>query len=137
MKLFQCLKKLLPKEFTFGVRENDVAAIYKKLITLATQQADFQRMEVKRKLALCEKRNRPLLIWLQELYDLFDQLDGLRVPATVQDLRSTIMYSLNKDKRYSEVLRDIVRNPDWDIVRIRSALEAAAHALDDLVAPIS
>ena len=46
------------------------------------------------------------------------------------------MYSLNKDKRYSEVLRDIVRNPDWDIVRIRSALEAAAHALDDLVAPI-
>ena len=137
MKLFQCLKKLLPKEFTFGVRENDVAAIYKKLITLATQQADFQRMDVKRKLALCEKRNRPLLIWLQELYDLFDQLDGLRVPATVQDLRSTIMYSLNKDKRYSEVLRDIVRNPDWDIVRIRSALEAAAHALDDLVAPIS
>lgn len=134
MRIFIHLRKVLPHEFLFAVRENDVAAIYGKLVHLNTAPAELQRMDVRKKLAMCEKRGRPLLIWLDELYDLFDQLEGLRVPATVQDLRSTFLYSLKDDKRYSEVMTDLMRNPQWDLTRIRMALEAAAYANNDLVA---
>ena len=134
MRIVVYLRKVLPKEFLFGVRENDVAAIYAKLVNMNTAPAELQRMEVRKKLANCEKGGRPLLPWLNELYDLFDQLEGLRVPATVQDLRSTFLWSLKDDKRYNEVVSDLMRNPNWDLTRIRMALEAAAYAHDDLVA---
>ena len=107
------------------------AAIHTKRLAMGTQQAEMQRMHACPLLANSDKESRPLLVWPvreeQQLYDIFDQLDGLRVPATVQDLQVSSMHSSRNDRCCADAVQGMTRNTDWDITRTRSALEGTCH----------
>ena len=74
-----------------------------------------------------------MITWLNALYEICSQLSILEHPRTVAQIRLQIYQSLKSDTRYEHVIRDIKRNTAWSIVKIRSALEAHAASINDLL----
>ena len=82
---------------------------------------------------LLTKEGKALSTWLDELYEILRQLSVLGSPKTVAQIRLTILGALKRDARYTDVLRDLKRNPHWSVPKIRLKLEAAATGVGHLL----
>ena len=96
------------------------------MINFNSDDADTQVVGLTSKALKFAKGGRPMSTWLDEYYDIMDQLDTLRAPLQVNSVRAVMLDSLKGDQRYRDAVRDIKRNPKWSLPRIRECLESAA-----------
>ena len=101
------------------------------MINFNSDDANSQVVELTSKALKFAKGSRPMTAWLDEYYDIMDQLDTLRAPLSVNSVRAVILDSLKGDQRYTDALRDLKRNPAWPLPRIRDCLESAARTSGD------
>ena len=62
-----------------------------------------------------------------------DDLDKLRQPVSVQQVRQIIYAAVKDDKRYADFKRGIIRNPEMDINHIKTVFLEAAQDNGDFV----
>jgi hypothetical protein len=62
-----------------------------------------------------------------------EDLDKLRQPVSVEQVRHIVFAALKDDVRYADFRRDFMRNPNMDINSMKACLLNAARECDDLV----
>ena len=131
------LTSILPKTLWCDVDELDIRALYARMIKLNSpdvlDQIDTRREE----LYGFVKGSMSMRDWLSQLYQKLDELATMRAPVEVDFVKRLFRRSLKADVRYKDALRDLQRNPQWDIPMVRVHLEAAAWQVDDLVDKLS
>ena len=132
-RIFSYITSLVPIEMYDQLADGDVRGIYINIIEMGTKEAAEQIVSLEAEIARLSKSGRPMAAWLNALYEIFSQLAILGQPRTVNQIRVMIYTNLASDQRYSNVVRDIKRNPQWSMVAIRGALEAEATSLNDLL----
>ena len=132
-RVFQYLLKKLPNEITARVAENDVLHIYRNIVTVNSKTINEQEIRLRQAVHASTKAGRPMMVWLDELYDQVEQLEKLNCPVTAATVRTAILRNLKADKRYDLADREISRNAHWSIAEIRSYLQEEAVRHDDLV----
>ena len=65
-----------------------------------------------------------------------DNLDRLRQPVSVDQVRQIVYAALRDDKRYADFKRDFIKNPDMDINLMKAHLLEAARECGDLVGEV-
>ena len=75
------------------------------------------------------KHGKPLLPWLDELFQVIEDLHTLRDPATEKEVRQYLYAALKVDLRYADFVRDATEFPDMSIVDMRTLLAAVNEAL--------
>ena len=96
------LTKKLPKEMTKSLTEGDIKGCYKNMINFNSDDADTQVVELTSKALKFAKGGKPMSTWLDEFYDIMDQLETLRAPLSMNSVRAVILDSLKGDQRYTE-----------------------------------
>jgi hypothetical protein len=91
------LTKKLPKEMWKSLPEGDIRGCYKNMINFNSDDANSQVVELTSKALKFAKGSRPMTAWLDEYYDIIDQLDTLRAPLSVNSVRAVILDSLKGD----------------------------------------
>ena len=84
-----------------------------------------------------KKGTTPMRPWLQQLAEYAQGLADLdQTVDTKNTLRTIVLQSIEKDDRYRDVKRDIMRHPNWGWLDLRTRLEAAAQNVNDLLSPL-
>ena len=124
---------VLPPTIWGDVDELDIRELYDRM--LRTDRADVSEQVDALRHALYNftKGRKSMRTWLTELYNKLDELAKLRSPVESEFVRRLIKRSLKDDKIYQDLLRDMRRNPQWDIPVLRIHLEEAARLGNDLV----
>ena len=132
-RIFLYLVRILPGELHRRVDENDVLAIYHNIVMVNCPTQSQQETDLRGRISNSRKGHRGMSEWLDELYDLVDQLE--KIGCTVQEhtVRTVIIESLKADKRYYSQWRKVLKKKEWQIATIRSYLEAEAQLIGDLV----
>jgi hypothetical protein len=133
VKFFAALKERLPEEMTKGIYEGDVLEIYTKILIFGREQAEAQIQAVTKRVHACNKGSMSMVTWLNKLYDLWNELSVLKQPMSTAQCRAHILSCLDSDAKYADAVKDIRRNPSWDMIKIKSVLTTAAHAAGDLL----
>ena len=102
-------------------------------LQLGTEESSAQILTLEADLSSTTKEGKSMATWLTALYEIFSQLSILENPRPVAQNRLQIDQSLKSDPRYEHVIRDVKRNTAWSVVKIRSALEAHAASINDLL----
>ena len=123
------LTKKLPKEMWKSLPEGDIRGCYKNMINFNSDDANSQVVELTSKALKFAKGSRPMTSWLDEYYDIMDQLETLRAPLSMNSVRAVILDSLKGDQRYTDALRDLKRNPSWQLPRIYASVLSPQPAL--------
>ena len=133
-RVYQHMKTQIPKDlYSQCPQYGDVKSIYLNIISMGKEESSAQILSLEAELSSTTKAGKSMITWLNALYEIFSQLSILEHPRTVAQIRLQIYQSLKSDSRYEHVVRDIKRNTAWSIVKIRSALEAHATSINDLL----
>jgi hypothetical protein len=132
-RIYHHLITQLPDEMYCQHPDGDVKAVYCNIISMGTKDSAEQVLSLNREIDKLTKQGRPMASWLKDLYNILSQLGTLGQPRTVAQIRLLVFENLKSDGRYLDVVRDMKRNPHWDMAQIRSRLEAEATSLDDLL----
>ena len=71
--------------------------------------------------------------WLDDLYEVYNQLDELGHAQQVRMIRIRLYSGLKDDDRYAGVVADTKRHTSWSMSEICNHLESVATELDDLL----
>ena len=132
-RIFLYLVKILPGELHRRVDENDVLAIYHNIVMVNCPTQSQQETDLRGRISNSRKGQRGMAEWLDELYDLVDQLEKINCTVQEHTIRTVIIESLKADKRYHAQWRKVLKKKEWSIATIRSYLETEAQMIGDLV----
>ena len=132
-RIYSYLVKILPGELYRRVPENDVLGIYHNIVRVNCPTHSQQETDLRGRISRSNKGNRPMTQWLDELYDLIEQLEKIDCRVQTATVRTIILASLQADKRYKQSWRKISKHKEWNIAKIRAYLEAEAQLIGDLV----
>ena len=133
-RIYHHLIAQLPKELYIQHVQGDVKAVYINIVSLGTKDSSEQVSALGDNVKKLLKAGRPMAPWLNDLYELLSQLSVLGAPYTEAQLRLLIYTNLKLDTRYDNVVRDVRRNEQWGMSKIRQKLEAEASFHNDLLA---
>jgi hypothetical protein len=131
------LLTVLPAELHRELQDGDVRGVYESLLVIDKPSAIVQQMALRAKLALvgspAGKNGRGILPWLNDLFQVMEDLHTLKDPVTEKEVRHYIYAALETDPRYADFIRDLAKYPDMSILTMRVALVNLATIKKDLV----
>jgi hypothetical protein len=129
--------KQLPIELYKDLLEGDVAGAYDRICTVGKPSAIAQSMQLRNKLTKVaskqNKTNKSLLGWLQEVFDIMQDLHTLNDAVSVKEVRQYFYAAFEDDPKYADFIRDLTRNPNMDVAQMKACLVAVATVKKDLV----
>ena len=132
-RMWVYLTSIIPKPMWSSLVELDIKGIYIALRSVNRANAITEGTELRVKLSQLSKKDKPMMPWLDDLWSCMDDLDKLRQPVSVEQVRQIIFAAVKDDKRYADFKRDFSRNPEMDINTMKAHLLEAARDCDDLV----
>lgn len=136
-RVWSYLTRVLPNELWQSIVENDILALLRRMVLLNRSNASRQVTALRADFNKLHKGSKPMLTWLDELYAILNKLATLKKPMEVDAVKTHILMSIGKVEAYSDVVRDMRKNPNWDIATLRMHLQGAAQDADDLVPKVS
>ena len=124
---------VLPPTIWGDVAELDIRELYDRILKTDRADVSDQVDALRHSLYNFTKGRKSMRSWLAELYNRLDELAKLRSPVESEFVRRLIKRSLQDHKIYQDLLRDMRKNPQWDIPTLRIHLEEAARLGNDLV----
>ena len=124
---------VLPPTIWGDVAELDIRELYDRVLKTDRADVSDQVDALRHSLYNFTKGRKSMRSWLTELYNRLDELAKLRSPVESEFVRRLIKRSLQDHKIYQDLLRDMRKNPQWDIPTLRIHLEEAARLGNDLV----
>jgi hypothetical protein len=79
------------------------------------------------------KKDKSIMVWFDELWECMGDLDRLRQPVSLDQVRQIIYAAVRDDKRYADFKRHCSRNQNMDVNVIKAHLLEAARDWGDLV----
>ena len=110
---------VLPPTIWGDVDELDIRELYDQMLRTDRADVSDQVDALRHALYNFTKGRRSMRTWLTELYNKLDELAKLRSPVESEFVKRLIKRSLKDDKIYKDLLRDMRRNPQWDIPVLR------------------
>ena len=139
-RLWSHMIKQLPIELYKDLTEGDVAGAYDRICTVGKPSAIAQSMQLRNKLTKVaskqNKANKPLLGWLQEVFDVMQDLHTLNDAVSVKEVRQYLYAAFEDDPKYADFIKDLTRNPHMGVAQMRACLVAVATVKKDLVADL-
>ena len=132
-RVYQHLIEQVPEDMYSQNPHGDVRSIYINVVSMGTEEAAEQILNLEAELNASTKAGKPMRGWLTSLYTIYSQLSLLEHPQAASQIRLKIIQCLKHDQRYEHVIRDIKRCTSWTIVKIRAKLEAHASSINDLL----
>ena len=102
-RVYQHLKQQIPKEMYSQNPYGDVKAVYLNIVSMGTEESSAQILSLEAELISTTKEGKPMLKWLNAIYEIFSQLSILEQPRTVAQIRLLIYQSLKSDDRYDQL----------------------------------
>ena len=131
------LLTVLPPELHRELQDGDVRGVYESLLVIDKPPAIVQQMAFRAKLSFvgspAGKQNKALLPWLDELFQVKEDLHTLKDPVTEKEVRQYIYAALDVDPRYADFIRDLAKYPNMTILNMRAALVNLPTLKKDLV----
>ena len=127
------LTSLLPRPMWSSLVKLDVRGIYIALRSVNRSNAISEATQLRTKLQQLSEKKKTMMAWLDDLWDCMEDLDKLRQPVSVEQVRHIVFAALKNDVRYADFRRDFMRNPTMDINRMKACLLDAARDCNDLV----
>ena len=129
------LTSLLPRPMWSALVELDVRGLYIALRTINRPNAISEGTALRDKLSgfAHNKKDKSMMVWFDELWECMADLDKLRQPVALDQVRQIIYAAVREDKRYADFKRDFSRNPNMDVNIMKAHLLEAARDCGDLV----
>ena len=132
-RIWVYLTSLLPRPMWSSLIKLDIRGIYVALRSVNRSNAISEATQLRTKLQQLSEKKKTMMAWLDDLWDCMEDLDKLRQPVSVEQVRHIVFAALKDDVRYADFRRDFTRNPNMDINSMKACLLNAARECDDLV----
>ena len=88
------LTTLLPRPMWSSLVKLDVRGIYVALRSVNRSNAISEGTQLRTKLEQLSEKNKPMMAWLDDLWDCMEDLDKLRQPVSVEQVRHIVFAAL-------------------------------------------
>jgi len=130
--------KQLPMELYKDLLAGDVRGAYESVISIGKPAAIAQTMQLRAKLAKVAskqgKSGRPLLGWVQDVFQVMEDLHTLKDPVSEREVRQIFYAAFEDDPKYTDFIRDLTKNSEMSVIEMKNNLVSLATVKKDLVA---